>query len=102
MTAYKELQSVERAFRDLKDTLACRPIYHRTAPRVRARLFVAHLALLLGCALEKALQRASLSMSLTTALQALHSVRLVTLQLHGHTHHVLTDERTNRRTRNRR
>jgi len=45
---------------------------------------------LLGCALEKALRRAGLSMSLATALQALRSVRLVTLQLHGQTHHVLT------------
>ena len=90
VAAYKELQTVEHAFRDLKDTLACRPIYHRTAPRVRAHLFTAHLALLLGCALEKALRRAGLSMSLATALQALRSVRLVTLQLHGQTHHVLT------------
>jgi transposase len=90
VAAYKELQTTERAFRDLKDTLACRPIYHRTAPRVRGHLFVAHLALLLGCALEKALRKAGLSLSLPTALQALQSVRLVTLELDGHTHQVLT------------
>jgi transposase len=90
VAAYKELQTVEHAFRNLKDTLACRPIYHRTAPRVRGHLFVAHLALLVGCALEKALRKAGLALSLRTALQALQSVRLVTLQLDGHTHHVLT------------
>ena len=75
VAAYKELQTVERGFRCLKDVLALRPIYHRTEPRVRAHLFVAHLALVLGVALEKALQRAGLALSLDTALEALRPVR---------------------------
>jgi hypothetical protein len=87
---YKELQTVERGFRSLKDVLAVRPIYHRTAARVRAHLFVAHLALVLGCALEKALRRAGLTMALDTALAALHPVRLVTLEIEGTTTRVVT------------
>lgn len=90
VAAYKELQTVERAFRHLKDVLAVRPIYHQTAPRVRAHLFVAHLALLLGTALEKALRRAGLDLALDTALAALRHVRLVTLQLNDHQVRVLT------------
>ncbi len=75
---------MERGFRCLKDVLALRPLYHRTEPRVRAHLFVAHLALVLGVALEKALRRAGLALSLDTALEALRPVRLVTLELDGH------------------
>lgn len=90
VAAYKDLQRIERAFRYLKDVLAVRPIYHQTEPRVRGHLFVAHLALLLGIALEKALRRAGLDLSLETALEALRPVRLVTLELDGQQHRVLT------------
>jgi transposase len=90
VAAYKDLQMVEHAFRCLKDVLAMRPIYHQTAPRVRAHLFVAHLALLLGVALEKALRKAGLHMALDTALAALRAIRLVTLELDGHQTRVLT------------
>ena len=81
---------MERGFRCLKDVLALRPIYHRTEPRVRAHLFVAHLALVLGVALEKALRRAGLALSLDTALEALRPVRLVTLELDGHQTRLVT------------
>lgn len=83
VATYKELQMVERAFRTLKDVLTVRPIYHQTARRVRAHLFVAHLALVLGCALGKALRRAGLTLGLDTALEALRPVRLVTLDVDG-------------------
>ena len=90
VAVYKELQTVERGFRALKDVVAVRPIYHRTASRVRAHLFVAHLALVLGCALEKALRRTGLALALDTALEALRPVRLVTLEVDGTTTRVVT------------
>ncbi len=90
VAVYKELQTVEHGFRTLKDVLAVRPIYHRTAARVRAHLFVAHLALVLGCALEKALRRAGLTLALDTDLAALQPVRLVTLDVDGTTTQVVT------------
>ncbi len=90
VAAYKELQTVERSFRELKDVLAMRPIYHQIERRVRAHLFVAHLALVLGCALEKALRRAGLTMALDTALAAVQPVRLVTLDLDGQQVQVVT------------
>jgi len=83
VTAYKELLMVERAFRELKGLMEMRPIYHQTQTRVRAHLFVAHLALLLGCALHKALTRAGLTLALDTALEALRPIRLVELDLAG-------------------
>lgn len=87
---FKELQTVERGFRCLKDVLAIRPIYHWTEPRVRPHLFVAHLALVLGVALEVALRRAGLALSLDTALEALRPARLVTLELDGHQTRLIT------------
>lgn len=81
VAAYKDLQTVERGFRALKDVLAVRPIYHQTPQRVQAHLFVAHLALVLGTALQKALQRAGLTLALETALEALRPIRLVELEL---------------------
>jgi transposase len=83
VAAYKELLMVERAFRELKGIMEMRPIYHQTQTRVRAHLFVAHLALMLGCALHKALARANLTLALDTALEALRPIRLVELDVAG-------------------
>ena len=80
---YKELMEVERGFRSLKDVLAMRPIYHRVAPRVKAHIFVAALALLVQRLLERRLSRAQVQLSATEALQALETVRVVTFRLDG-------------------
>jgi len=77
VTIYKELSEVERAFANLKDVIEMRPIYHRTAARVQAHIFVAALAFLLHRAIEKKLKAAGLDLSSTEALQALRSVRVV-------------------------
>lgn len=74
---YKELSEVERAFANLKDVIEMRPIYHQTAARVQAHIFVAALAFLLHRAIEKKLKGAKLDLSSTEALQALRSVRVV-------------------------
>jgi hypothetical protein len=81
---YKELSDLERGFRQLKDVLAMRPIYHRIEPRVRAHIFVAALALLLQRLLERRLGEAEVDLSAPQALQAVSTIRLVTFQLDGH------------------
>jgi len=78
---YKELSEVERAFADLKDVIEMRPIYHQTAERVQAHIYVAALAFLLHRAIEKKLKTARLDLSATEALIALKSVRVVDLDL---------------------
>jgi transposase len=78
---YKELTEVERGFRHLKDVLAMRPIYHRVAPRVKAHIFVAALALLLERLLERRLKEAGSDLSAEEAMEALATVRLVTFRL---------------------
>lgn len=78
--AYKQLAGVERAFRESKDFLELRPIWHRSEARVRAHVFVVALSFLLYRALEKALQEAGIDLSARQALRALESVRLVELK----------------------
>jgi len=80
---YKELTEVESGFRQLKDVLAMRPIYHRIEPRVRAHIFVAALALLVQRLLGRRLQEAEVDLSPARALHALATIRLVTFHLGG-------------------
>ena len=42
--SYKQLQTVERAFKELKNFLKIRPMYHYTDDRVRAHVFICVLA----------------------------------------------------------
>jgi transposase len=80
---YKELMEVESGFRSLKDVLALRPIYHQVAPRVKAHIFVAALALLLERLLERRLAEARVPLSAGEALEALQTIRVVTFRLAG-------------------
>jgi transposase len=83
--AYKDLSEVERAFRELKDIIELRPIYHRRKERVQAHIFIAALAFLLDRALEKKLKAARVPMSAAEALKALRTVHVVDLTV-GPTH----------------
>ena len=78
---YKELSEVERAFRELKDVIEMRPIYHQKSDRVHAHVFVASLAFLLDRALEKKLQSVELDISSKDAWQSLRTVRVVDIDL---------------------
>ena len=42
--SYKQLQTVERAFKELKNFLKIRPMYHYTDDRVKAHVFICVLA----------------------------------------------------------
>ena len=68
---YKELSDVERGFRQLKDVLAMRPIYHQIESRVKAHIFVAALALLVQRLLHRRLEQAGIDFSPERAMQAL-------------------------------
>ena len=78
---YKDLSDVERGFRQLKDVLAMRPIYHQIEQRVKAHIFVAALALLVQRLLCRRLEEAGIDFSAERAMEALSTLRLVTLRL---------------------
>jgi transposase len=80
---YKDLADVERGFRQLKDVLAMRPIYHQVQPRVRAHIFVAALALLVQRLFDRGLRDAGIEFSSTRAMEALSTVRHVTFRVEG-------------------
>jgi transposase len=80
---YKELTDVESGFRQLKDVMAMRPIYHQVEPRVKAHIFVAALALLVQRLLGRRLEEAGVDLSPARAMQSLSTVRLVTFRLEG-------------------
>jgi transposase len=80
---YKELTEVESGFRQLKDVMGMRPIYHQIETRVKAHIFVAALALLVQRLLGRRLEEAGLELSPVRALQALSTVRLVRFHLEG-------------------
>ena len=80
---YKELTEVESGFRQLKDVMAMRPIYHQIETRVKAHIFVAALALLVQRLLGRRLEEAGIDVSPARAMQALTTVRLVTFRLEG-------------------
>ena len=83
VATYKELTDVESGFRQLKDVMAMRPIYHQIEPRVKAHIFVAALALLVQRLLGRRLNEAGVDLSPARAMQALSTVRLVTFRLEG-------------------
>jgi transposase len=78
---YKDLSEIERSFRELKDLVEMRPIYHRRPKRVRAHIFVAALAFLLARALEKKLKAAGVPMSSAQALEALRTMHVVDIRV---------------------
>jgi transposase len=81
VTAYKELNEVERGFSHLKDLLELRPVYHHSDARVQAHVFVAALALLLDRALEKSLRAAGSGLSTPFVWQALEMIRCVEVEV---------------------
>jgi transposase len=78
---YKDLANVEAGYRQLKDVLSMRPIYHQVEPRVKAHIFVATLALLIQRLLHQRLREADIDFSPCRAIEALSSVRHVTFRL---------------------
>jgi transposase len=81
VTAYKQLNDVERGFRSLKDPIGMRPIYHHVENRVRAHIFVAALAFLLERFLDRRLHEAGVRLSPAEAWSALATVRQVTFRV---------------------
>ena len=61
--AYIQLTRVEDAFRKLKSTLAVRPVFHKTQPRVHAHIFLSFLSLVMLQTFEVHLQGAGLGRS---------------------------------------
>ena len=87
--AYKQLSDVEGAFREFKDVLEGRPIWHQTPNRVKAHTFVRALGYLLDTALRKALKRNNVYLTVEEAINALKQITIANLRLKGETHQIV-------------
>ncbi len=81
--SYKNLWQVERAFRDLKNVLRVRPVYHRRKATVEGHIFCNFLALYLKIALEKALASKGLKLPWDEMIGDLKAVKAIKLRLEG-------------------
>jgi len=81
--SYKQLQQVERAFRELKDFLKIRPIFHYSDSRVKAHVFVCVLAYLLEQLIDLQLKRASKTHSARRALFLLSQLKSIECKANG-------------------
>jgi transposase len=81
---YKELSDIEAGFRDLKDVIQGRPVYHQRDDRICAHLFIAQLALLLLRRLRHHLREKQVPLSPSDALAAVESIGVAELDLKGH------------------
>ena len=83
VACYKELNTVEQGFRDLKDVIEMRPVYHKTDERIEAHIFVASLALFLKRVLEHQLASELPEISATDAFSAMTSMGIAELEFNG-------------------
>jgi len=83
VSCYKQLNTVERGFRDLKDVIDMRPIYHKTDERLKAHIFVASLALFLKQTLQYQLASKLPEISATDAFAGMKSIGIAELNFNG-------------------
>jgi transposase len=82
--AYKHLTWIERLWRDLKDVVELRPIFHwRKRENVKGHIFVCFLSLYLAALLKRKLAQADLKLPWDEIIRDLSAMRAVTVDLGG-------------------
>lgn len=80
---YKELTEVEDAFRELKDFIKIRPVYHRKKARVKGHIFVAVMSYLLEKVLGRKLKAAGVDKTARRALSDIRRIKAVEEKICG-------------------
>lgn len=81
ITVYKDLVNIERTFRQIKDFIRVRPIYHWTGRRVRAHIFICMLGHFLEKMLERKLEMMKVKMTARRALESVRTVKLAQMKI---------------------
>ena len=76
-TFYVQLTEVEQAFKELKNDLAVRPIYHQLESRIEAHIFVAFLAYCLQVTLKAQLRRLATGLTPREVLDKFKTMQMV-------------------------
>jgi transposase len=78
---YIQLTEVEAAFKNLKDDLALRPIYHQLEQRIEAHIFICFLAYCLQVTLRRRLRGLAPGLSPRSVLDKLASLQMLDVHL---------------------
>jgi hypothetical protein len=80
-TYYIQLTEVEQAFKELKNDLGIRPIYHQRDARIEAHIFVAFLAYCLQVTLKARLRPLAPGLTPRAAIENLAAIQMVDVHL---------------------
>ncbi|HEY6971419.1 MAG TPA: IS1634 family transposase [Candidatus Angelobacter sp.] len=78
---YTQLTQVEEAFKNLKDDLALRPVYHQKENRIEAHIFVAFLAYCLHVTLHRWLRDLAPGLTPRSVLEKFAAVQMIDVHL---------------------
>ena len=78
---YLQLIEVEQAFKELKDDLAIRPIYHQSDQRIEAHIFVAFIAYCLQITLKQRLRSLAPGLTPRSVLDKMAAMQMVDVHL---------------------
>jgi hypothetical protein len=80
-TLYLQLVEIEQAFKELKNDLAIRPIYHQTDERIEAHIFVAFIAYCLQVTLKQQLRFLAPGLTPRSVLDKMAAMQMVDVHL---------------------
>ena len=78
---YIQLVAVEEAFKNLKDDLAIRPIFHKEEHRIEAHIFVSFLAYCLYVTLQRRLHALAPGLTARSALEKFAAVQMIDVHI---------------------
>ena len=78
---YLQLVEVEQAFKEIKNDLAIRPIYHQSDARIEAHIFVAFLAYCLQVTLKQRLKALAAGLTPRAVLDKVAVIQMVDVHL---------------------
>jgi hypothetical protein len=78
---YIQLVAVEEAFKNLKQDLAIRPVFHQDAHRIEAHIFIAFLAYCLQVTLQRRLHALAPGLTARSALEKFAAVQMIDVHL---------------------
>jgi transposase len=78
---YVQLVTVEQAFKNLKQDLAIRPVFHQDERRIEAHIFIAFLAYCLQVTLQRRLHALAPGLTVRSALEKFAAVQMIDVHL---------------------
>jgi len=78
---YTQLVAVEEAFKNLKQDLAIRPVFHQDEGRIEAHIFIAFLAYCLQVTLQRRLHALAPGLTARSALEKFSAVQMIDVHL---------------------